>query len=109
LGPECKDALPTLLGVLKNKDECKGLRISAAKAIGQMGPDACKALPALIEILKDEAEQHSIRILAAKAIGHMGSDAKAAIPSLSSVSVGQDKLFKKAVQKALEEIREAQV
>jgi len=38
----------------------------------------------------------------------MGREAKAAIPSLSTVSVGQDKLFKKAVQKALEEIREAQ-
>ena len=72
-----------------------------------MGPDARGALPTLVEILKDETEQHSIRILAAKAIGHMGRDAKAAIPSLSTVSVGQDKLFKKAVQKALEEIREA--
>ena len=63
----------------------------------------------LIEILDDETEQHSIRILTAKAIGHMGRYGKAAIPSLKSISAGEDKLLKRAAEKALEEVQEAQV
>jgi len=45
--------------------------------------------------------------LAVKALGHMGSEAKTAVPSLTRLSVGKDKLFKKAVQKALSDIQEA--
>jgi HEAT repeat protein len=96
------------VSILKNKDECRGLRISAAKAVGQIGPDAREALPALIEIVKDETEHRGIRILAVKALGHMGPEAKTAVPSLTRLSVGQDKLFKKAIQKALSDIQEAQ-
>jgi HEAT repeat protein len=97
------------VSILKNKDECSGLRVSAAKAVGQIGPEAREALPALIEIVKDETEHRGIRILAVKALGHMGPQAKTAIPALMSLSVEQDKLFKRAVQKALSDIQEAQV
>jgi len=109
MGPECKGALPALVAILKNKDECCGLRISAAKAIGQIGPEACEALPTLIEIVKDETERRGIRILTVKALGHMGPKAKTAIPTLTNLSVGQDKPFKKAIQKALNDIQESQV
>jgi HEAT repeat protein len=84
------------------------LRISAAKAVGQIGPEAREALPALIEIVNDETEHRGIRILAVKALGHMGPEAKTAVPSLTRLSVEQDKLFKKAVQKALSDIQAAQ-
>jgi HEAT repeat protein len=101
--------LPELVAALENKNECCGLRISAAKAVGQIGADACEALPTLVEIVRDETEHRGVRILAVKALGRMGPEARIALPTLRSLSVEEDKPFKKAVEKALNDIQEAQV
>lgn len=107
MAPMCKDAVPALVAIVTNKKEKKGLRISAAKTLGFIGPEASEAVPALMDIVKDKHESRCIRILATNTLGHIGPDARVAIPTLSRASVDEDFWFKKAIQKALNRIKES--
>jgi HEAT repeat protein len=70
-----KESVPDLIKLLKHSD--KGVRLSAAYALGAIGE---AAIPSLILSLKDP--NADVRFSAAYALGWMGKSAKAAIPSL---------------------------
>jgi HEAT repeat protein len=47
MGPEAKEAVPSLMAALKDED--RAVRIQAAHALGEIGPEAKAAVPALRE------------------------------------------------------------
>jgi HEAT repeat protein len=87
LGPKAKDAVPALLGCLK--DSHAPVRECAVISLGRIGPMAKDAVPALIQILRDRGGLldnaktiESRRGDAAEALGNIGPEAKSAIPDL---------------------------
>ncbi len=64
LGSDGKSAIPTLLELLKDRDE--RVRFLAASVLGGIGPDAGSAIPALSDLLKDESM--AVRRVVAKAV-----------------------------------------
>lgn len=58
-----------------------GVRTRAAQALGQAGPDAKDAVPALIAALKDK--QTDVRVAAVDALREMASEGKEAAPQLA--------------------------
>ena len=73
-----KLALPVLISALKDND--RGVRLSAASALGQIGPAAKEAVPALIAALKDK--DIWVRRNAASALTRIGPAAKGTVPAL---------------------------
>jgi HEAT repeat protein len=77
LGPDAREAVPSIIKALNDKDE--QVRAGAAAALGNGGPVAIE-IPALIEALKDPAP--SVQYNAVKAAGRIGPSAKALVPAL---------------------------
>jgi predicted NBD/HSP70 family sugar kinase len=69
VGPDSRDIIPTLVGVLLDLDKKNSLyfRKFAAKALGKIGPAATEALPALRSLL--ESHDGEIDKIVAEAIG----------------------------------------
>ena len=81
LGPDGKDAVPTLANLLKQHPwEKRVCVMKAAIALGRIGPDSESAIPTLREALKHQWDP--IRYLAASALGDIGPRAKVAAPDL---------------------------
>ena len=59
IGPDTKDALPALAGLLKDKHE--DVRWAALDALGKIGPEAKAAIPVLVELLKDKEAHAEVR------------------------------------------------
>ena len=82
--PQAKE--PTYQGktlgewIAQTKDKRKGVRQTAAWALGKIGPEARAAIPALSELCKDKDE--GVRQFAAQALGRIGP---AAIPALTEL------------------------
>jgi hypothetical protein len=90
-----KDAVPSLIHALKNKDE--NVRIVAARSLCTIGTDARPALAALTGALADS--QSAVAEAAAKALANFGPEAKSAVPALlsasrRSVAAAEDTLLK---------------
>jgi len=75
---QAKEALLTLIELLKDKEEDSDVRRRVANALGRM--QAKEALPTLIELLKDKEEDSDVRRRAADALSRM--QAKEVLPTL---------------------------
>jgi len=74
----------------------RGLRLSAAGALGRRGPSAASAVPALVEALADA--DGALRRMAAAALGDIGPLAAAAVPALAAAARdGAPELRRRAV------------
>jgi HEAT repeat protein len=78
LGPAGKEAVPTLIGGLSDKDAT--VRMGAAYAIGKIGPDASNAVTPLMRNLSDSNKQ--VRLAVAYVLPALGEAAQSAIPDL---------------------------
>jgi HEAT repeat protein len=58
MGPKAHSAVPALIIALDDEDV--GVRLNAARALGQIGAEAEEAVPALMRALKDPANQGPI-------------------------------------------------
>ena len=65
IGPEAKDAIPSLVELLKDPEEV--VRKAAARALGQIGWAAKDAVPKLVALLKDTHDY--VRQVAARRLG----------------------------------------
>ncbi len=82
LGPAAKDAVPTLLEILR-KDADVSMRAQAALVLGEIGDDARGALPALRDAVKDESGWvREEAVLALENIGGEGAGVRALIDLL---------------------------
>jgi len=70
IGPEAREAVPTLIAMLKKDD--KDVRRRACQVLGKIGPEARAAVPALKEALKDKND--SVRESAAWAFVRIDPD-----------------------------------
>jgi HEAT repeat protein len=86
LGPDAKDAVPSLLKCLKKDFSLNGVSVAAARALGKIGADPDRVVPALIEVLKKE----ELRTLGAQALAGFGPRAKAAAPVLRGLLADKD-------------------
>jgi len=71
IGPEAKDAVPTLIQLLQNEDAEGFVRANAALALGQIGKGAEDAVPVLIQALRDQDKY--VRRDAAGALEEIGT------------------------------------
>src|SRR4029453_2299327 len=53
IGPAAKEAVPTLLGILRDQNEDEGVRWSAASALGSIGDRPDEVVPALLAVLDE--------------------------------------------------------
>ncbi len=88
MGPDSREAVPTLITALNDKEADEDFRSRAASALGGIGPDARGAVPALIAALKDVNE--NVRMNSANALGRIGPAAKTAIPALEECLQGTE-------------------
>ncbi len=100
LGLIGRPAVPSLLELLKDKDE--SVRHYALFGLQAAGPAAAPAIPALIETLKDE--NAVMRADAAKALGSIGPAAKVAVPALIGAMRDKDADVRSFTAGALGEI-----
>jgi HEAT repeat protein len=97
LGPEARDAIPSLIEALKGDAL---VRENAALALGRIGPDAVDAVPALTAALRDS--EWSVRRQAALALGEIG--AKTASKELRRLERDPDRRVRRASREALDKI-----
>ncbi len=132
IGPEAREAIPSLISAMKNssysmreelvkalakiepgvkniptftlalKDKSSHVRKAAAKALGNIKPEADEAIPVLVEALKDE--NLGVRIAVMQALGNMGSVAKEAIPALIPLLGDTSFIVQKAAKEVLNNI-----
>jgi len=68
IGPQAKEVVPVLIGMLEDKEHGQfGAGAAAARALGNMGPDAKRAVPELVKLL----ENASMRAAAAEALAKL--------------------------------------
>lgn len=84
IGPDAKDAVPALQGLLQSKDS--GAKREAILALAAIGADARQTAPELIKSLSDK--QFPNRPAAAFALGKMG--VKEAVPALKEAMAEKD-------------------
>jgi HEAT repeat protein len=97
MGPAAKAAVPALVALLKENN--KGTRHTAARALAAIGPRAVDVLP-LTKALKDDDEE--VRREAARALGAIGPEASASVPPLMEAL--KDPRIRSSVAQALGEI-----
>lgn len=78
MGPDARQAIPSLVRLLHDPDE--RVRRRSILALSQLGPEARTAAPGLIGLLGDP--DALVRRWAASALGEIGPTAPAAIPAL---------------------------
>jgi hypothetical protein len=86
IDPSAKDAVPLLIGVIKEKvdpDKPFTAQPVAAKALGRLGKEAVPFL--ILELLPFETKDGKVQAYAAMALKQIGPDAKAAVPALIEV------------------------
>ena len=98
IGPDAKDAIPTLIDLLQDREVY--VRKSAANALGEIGLHAKEAVPALITALGDEDSW--VRVYTAEALGKIG--AKEAVPALIGALEDEDNYVRRHATEALGEI-----
>ena len=59
IGPAAREAVPTLLAIVRDRKEDDGVRWSAASALGSIGERADEVVPALLAVLDEPGTQHS--------------------------------------------------
>ncbi len=84
------------------KDRDRFVRVSAAKALGNIGGEAGEAVAALVGLLKDE--EPLARAAAATALSKLGGDARAALPALYELQNEQATVVRIAVVEAINKI-----
>jgi HEAT repeat protein len=80
IGPDAKDAIPTLVTVVKETEQPESLRCTAARAIGRLGPDAKTAIPVFSEMLRDPKLPPELAGAMVAGLGAMGKDG---VPALA--------------------------
>ena len=77
IGPEAKEAVPVLLGVLEF--EGAGIYGAAIESLGRIGPSAGEAVPLLMQALDGNKVAPEVAVVA---LGRIGPGSKAAVPFL---------------------------
>lgn len=90
IGPEAKEAVPALTGVLASDNP--RARREAAMALGKIGAASKPAVPALVKLLADADEK--VQAGALFALGHIGPDAIEAKAELTKLLHGDDEFLK---------------
>jgi HEAT repeat protein len=86
LGPSAKAALPTLITILKAKDDPGGtLRSSGVEALGRMGTEAKPAIPAMVDLLKDPNQSVDLHRVIIRSLYFLGETGKQASPVLGDM------------------------
>jgi len=98
IGPEAKDAIPTLINLLEDEDIL--VRVYAAEALYKIDPERC--VTTLIALL--EHGDGEIRSSAADALGMIGPEAKDAIPALINLLEDEDEFVRLSTTVALGDI-----
>ena len=80
-GQDAREAVPELLGIVRDEDVLYGLRIKAAAALGAIGPPARRALPVLLK-LAEGADGQTLETVAS-AVKNIKTDNKP--PSVKNV------------------------
>jgi HEAT repeat protein len=90
IGPEAKDAVPTLVAALGLYDD-QNLRNAIVQTLGEMGPGAKDTVPVLIQMcdFKDRSFQPNFVVNAIDALANIGPAAKEAVPSLLALLSGK--------------------
>ena len=91
IGPEAKDAIPTLVEMIKNHRDNN--RPHALLALGHLDPDANLALPLLVDALHDRLGQYA-RMMAAQGLEAMGVKAQPAAQDLREALDDEDILVR---------------
>jgi HEAT repeat protein len=105
IGPNSKEAIPALLGVLQDADEQPAYRCLAAEALGRNGPAAKVAVSALMRVFKDEENTALLQAYVAEALGNIGAEAKEALPLLKEATTQRSIGVRRAAAKAVKAIR----
>jgi HEAT repeat protein len=131
IGPDAKDAIPTLIRLLKSggekerslmihplgrigakaippvlellEDENPAIRLCAIRVLRWMKEEATDALPSLIKLLEDE--DRDVRLKAIETIGRIGPKAQDAVDNLAMFLDDDDKEFREAAQEAIANIK----
>ncbi|MBY0526432.1 MAG: HEAT repeat domain-containing protein [Gemmataceae bacterium] len=100
IGPAATDAVPDLIGCLKDADE--SVRCQAAEALGLLRASSQEAVSALMALLEDPTAL--LRIAAARALGSLRKEAATAVPSLMALLHEHDESIRQVAAEALGEI-----
>jgi HEAT repeat protein len=98
IGPKGKEAIPTLIKVLKEKNS--RVHDTAIKAVAAIGPSA---IPSLLELALSEAPSIS-RSYAIQALGEMEDRGESALPSLRILIEDDDQRVAIAAKRAIRRI-----
>lgn len=89
MGARAKNAVPILLGILKNAEKVS-VRAAAARALGKIGKepkvDGLKGIiSSLLDVLNNKREDNELRRDAAYGLVSLGSDARSTVPTLVEI------------------------
>jgi HEAT repeat protein len=82
-GPKAKNAVPSLLALLKSDKEDMEMKREVLETIGTIGPGAADAVPDLVALAK--SNDSGLRSRAIVTLGRLGPAAKSALPLLKSI------------------------
>ena len=88
MGPRGTDAVPGLIGLLRDRHAPVAVREATADALGKIGEPVAEVVPALTAALKDDKEE--VRYRAAEALAWIGPPAKEAMPALVAALKDED-------------------
>ena len=92
----------------ETQDQDRGVRSSAAYALGSIGAGAKDAGLALIQALQDRDGDRRVRINASSTLGRIGFEVKDAVPALIRALQDQDKGVRSSAAYALGSIGQEQ-
>jgi hypothetical protein len=83
IGPAAKEAVPTLLAIIRDRTEDEGVRWAAASALGSIGDRPDEVVPALLAVLDEpEIGQSNLGWYVIGALSHLATAHPAARPVL---------------------------
>jgi RNA polymerase sigma factor (sigma-70 family) len=88
IGPEAKEAVPVLIGVLEF--EGAGIYGAAIESLGRIGPSAGEAVPLLMQALDGSKVAPEVPVVA---LGRIGPASKAAVPFLLKMAKNETQRF----------------